>query len=315
MSFATVLIPTFDHGPLLGYAIDSVLMQTCQDFEIVVVGDGVPAQARPHVEAACAKDDRIRFVDRPKGARTGEPWRHEVLSKADSTIVCYVCDDDLWLPDHLEMVGQALENADFVKTWLLRIMPGGRVSARPPWDLGRPGHRTLLREYTNRIGLSCVAHRLDAYRRLPYGWRETPAGVATDRHMWLQWLETPQVRFACLLHLGVLGFPAVMRRDWTIEKRSAELAEWLQKLRSPAGLTEIRRRGLAQLLRVATQSEMALGNLRARLRSIAHLASEARSAPPLGEAALARIAELSTLEHFSFDDVEPRSSAPGSAGN
>jgi GalNAc5-diNAcBac-PP-undecaprenol beta-1,3-glucosyltransferase len=293
MSFATILIPTFDHGPLLGYAIDSVLMQTFQDFEIVVIGDGVPAQARPHVEAACAKDARIRFVDRPKSARTGEPWRHDALREADSTIVCYLCDDDLWLPDHLEMLGRALDGADFVNTWLLRVMVDGSVSARPPWDLARPEYRTLLREQTNRIGLSCVAHRLDAYRRLPYGWRDTPPEIATDRHMWIQWLDAPQMRFSCLLNLSVLGFPAAMRRDWSIERRSAELAEWLQLLGSPAGVAEIRRRGLAQLLRVSAQAELANGILRARLRAIAGLVSEARSAPSPHGATFAEIAELS----------------------
>lgn len=296
MSFATVLIPTFDHGPLLAHAIDSVLMQTFQDFEIAVIGDGVPAHARPHVEAACAKDPRIRFIDQPKSARTGEPWRHEALLEADSTIVCYLCDDDLWLPDHIEMAAQALEKADFVNAWLLRVMADGGLSARPPQDLARPEYRTLLRGQINRIGLSCVAHRLDAYRRLPYGWRETPGRIATDRYMWLQWLDAQDTRFACLYNLSVLGFPAAMRREWSIERRDAELAEWLQTLRSPAGVANIRRWGLAQLLRVSAQAELTNGALRGRLHTIARLASEARSVPSSREAALAEIASLSTLE-------------------
>ena len=45
MALFTVIIPTYDRPTLLAEAIDSVLRQTVQDFEVIVVDDGsrVPA--------------------------------------------------------------------------------------------------------------------------------------------------------------------------------------------------------------------------------------------------------------------------------
>ena len=42
-----------------------------------------------------ADDERVRFLDFPKGARHGELNRHEALREARGRIVCYLSDDDL----------------------------------------------------------------------------------------------------------------------------------------------------------------------------------------------------------------------------
>ena len=41
MTTFTVVIPTHNHADTLSYAVRSVLWQTCQDFELFIVGDGV----------------------------------------------------------------------------------------------------------------------------------------------------------------------------------------------------------------------------------------------------------------------------------
>ena len=48
----SVLMPCFNHGAFIGEAIDSVLTQTFQDFEIIVVDDG---STEPLTEDALAK--------------------------------------------------------------------------------------------------------------------------------------------------------------------------------------------------------------------------------------------------------------------
>ena len=97
---ATILIPTFDHADLIAFPLRSILRQSDQDFEILVVGDGVPERTR-EVLAPFLDDPRIRFFDNPKGAGNGELHRHAALQEASGDIVCYCGDDDLWLPDHL----------------------------------------------------------------------------------------------------------------------------------------------------------------------------------------------------------------------
>ncbi len=60
-----------------------------------------------------------------------------------------------------------------------------------PRNMGRPGVRRAGAVGTESIGLTGAAHTLAGYRRLPHGWRTTPADEHTDHHMWLQWLGIP----------------------------------------------------------------------------------------------------------------------------
>ena len=57
-----------------------------------------------------------------------------------------------------------------------------------PADLENPASaRRMLSEIFNRFELTFAGHTLEAYRRLPQGWRTTPADFPwTDLYMWRQ---------------------------------------------------------------------------------------------------------------------------------
>src|SRR5437660_8038742 len=101
MPSVTVLIPTHNHAATIAYAIQSVQRQTLTDFELFVVGDGTPAAIGEIVLSLAASDPRIRYFAFEKGERHGEAHRATALKQATGQIVCYCCDDDLWLPHHL----------------------------------------------------------------------------------------------------------------------------------------------------------------------------------------------------------------------
>src|SRR5580765_5491252 len=104
----TVLIPTHDHADTLRWSVASVQAQTRQDFELFIVGDGVPDRTRAIVAALQEQDRRIRFFDNPKGPNRGELLRHCALREASGDLICYQTADDLWLPDHLETLEEML---------------------------------------------------------------------------------------------------------------------------------------------------------------------------------------------------------------
>ena len=246
---ASVLLPTHVHAATLPFAVASVQAQGIDDIEILIVGDGVNDTLRATVERLQADDPRIKFFDFPKGPRHGEIHRDVVLRQARGRIVCYQCDDDLWLPGHLEDMEAALESADLVGSMATNVSTEGwlwacffdpeRPEFREPW---LAGEKNGLGPWANEgFGLVCGAHRLDAYLRLPEGWATTPSGIPTDQFMWMKFARQPWCRVKTLPWPTTLRFPEAHRRGWTPEQHAAEQGRWMKILESPNGKEHVYR--------------------------------------------------------------------------
>lgn len=243
MNRASILIPAHEHSATLPLAVASVQTQGVDDIEILIVGDGVDDVLRATVRQLQAGDRRIRFFDLPKAPRNGELHRDKVLREANGRIVCYQCDDDLWLPGHLKAMETALEAADFVGAMQVDVNPAGGLRcyffdlARPeftePWLAWRPNN--LGAWASDGFGLAFAAHRLEAYLRLPEGWSTTPTGWPTDQFMWHKFARQPWCRMIFLREPVALHFPAQDRRGWTAERRAAELEHWTGIITSREG--------------------------------------------------------------------------------
>lgn len=223
------MIPTHDHPFTLDLAVGSVLEQTVTDLDVVVIGDGVSDDTRAVVSRLREADPRVRFLDRPKSESRAEETRHEVLGTATSPFVCYLGDDDLMLPNHVGTMTQLLAEADFAHPLPMVVTPDSSLWPHPT-DLSRPACvEWHLRPGCNALSLTGAAHRLDAYRRLPSGWRSAPAGRWSDHFMWEQWFRVPGLRFVTGRRLTVLKFDASLRRHMSPEERRAELLRWLAR--------------------------------------------------------------------------------------
>jgi len=233
MLAATVLVPTHDHGPTLRRSIASALAQTVSELEVLVVGDGAPEVTRELVAELVSSDPRVRFFDNPKGRRHGEEHRHAALQEARGEIVCYLSDDDLWLPEHVETIQALLSESDFAHTLPLRIDPDGRIHH---WrvDLELPFYRELLLHGENRVPHCCAGHTLELYRRLPAGWRPGPEEMPSDLHMWHQILAMPGCRAVSGTRPTALHFPSGERRGWSNARRLDELDAWSARIADPA---------------------------------------------------------------------------------
>jgi Glycosyl transferase family 2 len=259
---ATIVVPTHDHGPTLRFALASALAQTVEDIEVLVIGDGVPDVTREIVDELSRRDERVRFFDHPKGPRHGEPYRHEALGEARGDIVCYLCDDDLWLPQHVELVREALEGADFVATHPVHVTPEGELLCWPA-DLSRPWFRQqMLSGAANFVPLSAAGHTLELYRRLPVGWSAAPTSTFTDIFMWQKILRLPGVRARSVYRPTVMHFPSSHRRGWAPDARAAEIEPWAERVADPASRQQLTADLLERVLSRAAAAEAAAGALR-----------------------------------------------------
>lgn len=234
---ATVIIPTIaGRGPLLPYSIGSVLAQSITQIEVFVIGDGVDDEARQIIEELQAKDARIRFFDHGKHAGRGEPNRHTALAEAHGRIVCYLCDRDLMLPNHIETMLALLVEADFAHTLISAISPKGQPMFRTALHLADIEDRKWILEQAcaeNGIPLSFAGHTMEMYRKLPHGWRTTPPGKGTDVYMWEQFIAQPECRAISSSVPTVLYFPRYWRSEWTTDQKLHELKAWRQRMDAP----------------------------------------------------------------------------------
>ena len=109
MSRVSVVIPTRNRAGLLRAAIVSVLAQSFQDFEIVVIDDASDDDT-PSVIAGLADDTRISYFRHAKNLGEAAS-RNAGLAHARGEYIAFLDDDDTWLPEKLAAQVEILDRS------------------------------------------------------------------------------------------------------------------------------------------------------------------------------------------------------------
>ena len=104
----SVCIPTYNYGRFVGAAIESVLVQSRTDFEVIVSDNASTDQTRAVVEALACRDRRIRYLCNDRNLGMVANW-NRCLELASGEYVKFLCADDLLEPDALGRLGRLLD--------------------------------------------------------------------------------------------------------------------------------------------------------------------------------------------------------------
>jgi glycosyltransferase involved in cell wall biosynthesis len=112
--FFSVIIPTYNRANLLSTAIDSVLNQTFNDFELIVVDDGSIDGTKELLKEYQEKDSRVRYIYQENAERSAA--RNSGIKNAKGTYICFLDSDDYFELNTCEkLIEMAIcENADMV---------------------------------------------------------------------------------------------------------------------------------------------------------------------------------------------------------
>ncbi len=112
MPMVSVIITTYGGSSVLGRAVDSVLIQSYQNFEVIVVDDNDPTSPeRQKTEAVMANyqdDARVRYLKHEKN-KNGSAARNTGIRASKGTYISFLDDDDIYFPTRLEQCVKALE--------------------------------------------------------------------------------------------------------------------------------------------------------------------------------------------------------------
>jgi len=95
----SVIIPTHNRVGVLYYALNSVLNQTLQDFEVIVVDDASTDSTPDYI--AEIKDARVHYIRLPTN-RFAAAARNAGMEKARGEYIAFLDSDDQWWPAKLE---------------------------------------------------------------------------------------------------------------------------------------------------------------------------------------------------------------------
>ena len=257
----TVLLSTHRAPFFLPFAIESVLQQTCKDFELCVISDGAPPETVECAKDFARRDQRVKVFVFEKGERHGEAHLHAVLTQSSAAYVAHLEDDDLWFPNHLEELGTLLSDVDFGHVIHVWAHGDGSIEALP-CDLSIPEFRQrFLVEWSNRIGYSVCGYRLEAYRRLPEGWAPSPPRTWPDFHMWRKFYRMADLRFGTRMVVTAIVLAEFLRASVPIGKRIEESQSWLARIRDRRQRDDIIEAAWRSVIRICLHREQQVASL------------------------------------------------------
>lgn len=119
-ALVSVIIPTYNREKVLSKSIESVLKQTYENWELIIVDDRSTDNTKELVSSFMRQDERIKYIvnDRKKGPSGA---RNCGMLHATGKYIAFLDSDDEWFAHHLNDSIAVLENENVNVTFALWI--------------------------------------------------------------------------------------------------------------------------------------------------------------------------------------------------
>jgi glycosyltransferase involved in cell wall biosynthesis len=168
MPTVSILLPFYNARRYLAGAARSMLVQTFEDFELLLMDDGSSDGSKAIADELAAKDRRVRVISGPNKGRSRT--LNEGIALAQGEFIARMDADDLSLPTRLQ------RQVEYLREHPECVCVGTRVTLIDPYDspLSTPEHKLthdeidaeLLRGIGWAIVHPAATMRTDAVRRV-----------------------------------------------------------------------------------------------------------------------------------------------------
>lgn len=140
----SIVIPTYNREYIIHKTLDSILNQTFQDWECIVVDDHSTDDTKEVIQEYIQKDHRFRYLlnERKKGAQGA---RNTGIVHANGEWICLFDSDDIMYPNYLDMMNAAIDESADVVVCKALIRHNGQEGDSLDTIFSEDYHQDLLR--------------------------------------------------------------------------------------------------------------------------------------------------------------------------
>lgn len=99
----SIIVPVYKAEKYLSECIDSILVQTYSQFELILVDDGSPDKSSAICDEYAKKDNRIQVIHKENGGVSSA--RNEGIEKSNGEWLCFIDSDDIIVQTYIEDFG------------------------------------------------------------------------------------------------------------------------------------------------------------------------------------------------------------------
>ena len=112
-NLVSIITPSYNSARFISLTIESVLAQTYENWEMIIVDDCSPDNSNEIIKKYCKKDNRIKLIKLEKNVGPAVA-RNIAIKEAKGKFISFLDADDLWLPEKLEVQIKFMKTHDLV---------------------------------------------------------------------------------------------------------------------------------------------------------------------------------------------------------
>lgn len=206
----SIVTPAYNSAAFIGDTITGALAQTCADFELIVVDDGLTDGTIDVVHAAAGGDSRVVVLRTPHGGPAAA--RNGAFGIVRGQFIALLDSDDVWMPHYLaEQIALLERFPDRAIVTANAINLGGSLDGRPLWPSTRGWRELSLRDLILEEDAVCI---MTVFRRAVL---DRIGGIDpsfTGNEDYEFWIRAANAGFGILQNRRPLGY--YRRRDGSV---------------------------------------------------------------------------------------------------
>ncbi|MHA5065628.1 glycosyltransferase family 2 protein [Cetobacterium somerae] len=187
----SIITPAYNAERFIGETIESVLSQTYQNWEMLIIDDGSKDNTEKIVKNYIEKDNRISLI-KQKNAGSGAA-RNNGIERAVGNYICLLDADDTWnnnfLQEQIRLIKE--KDATLVFSSHSRIDENGKKILKPHIVKNKITYEDLLKT----CSISCLTAMYDVSKFGKFYLREDFKSLRDDYILWLEIIKKCKVAY------------------------------------------------------------------------------------------------------------------------